>query len=95
MGFKDLLRKFIPTVEDENCFYLITRILDTSVKYKARRFTNVTPGLGSLLKRKYGGEYFAEQKVYYMMSKRDTFEDLECSMKNLETILVKEKKREM
>lgn len=94
MGIKELFRSIVPSKEDETCFYLITRILSVGSKYKARRYTNVTPGLAALLKRKYGGNYDSTQRVYYMMPERDVFEDMSCNMKDLENLLIKVKKRD-
>lgn len=94
MNLKNIFRSICPTKDDNNCFYLIGRIVETSSKYKTRKYTNVTPGLAGLLKRKYGGEYNSANQIYYMMPSKDSYGEVNCTMKDLEAIWIEVKKGE-
>lgn len=95
MGLKDFIRTLKPTVEEESCEYLLSRVLDHLNKNRTYRLTNVTPGLAALIKRKREGEYFRSSETFLLNPRANTNpQDLSCNMQDLTQLLIKLKKGE-
>lgn len=99
MSLKDIARTLRPSVEEQNKFYLLTRIINTCGRNKSYIFSNVSIGLAALLKREFKGSYNKQKKMVYVNSSEiDTLagvkaEKIDCqSTKDLEKLLIKLKK---
>ena len=97
MKILDIFRSIKPSVEDESCEYILTRIIDIYKRKKIHSFKliSVSSGLSRLIKIKYGGEFIPKHNTY-LINPTNNIEPIEisCNLKDLEDLLAKLRKEE-
>lgn len=93
MKIMDFIKGMKPTVEEQNCYYLLTSVLTHKGINKSYKLTNVSPGLATLIKRDHYGTYLRAQQIFLMNDREGaSFNEIYCDAKILEKEVIKIKK---